>query len=348
MNLLILTRYDTLGASSRLRFYKYKNFLESSGFKPTFQPLLPNLYLQNLYAGKKRSKTLLLIAYIRRLWFLLFSSRQFSVVWIEKELFPGLPTAVDLFFLRRFHKKILDFDDAIHLNYKNARWGRENKIERLMAESDIVFAGSPYLQETAVKAGGGKVVRIPTAVSLQSQHRAHKKPVVIGWIGSPASEFYILDLLPIIQKFAAREDLTWKLLGANSTQWQHLKNVEVLEWNSEAEKHLLANMDLGIMPLRDGLWERGKCSYKILLYNSWGIPAMASPVGMNTEVVQDDVNGYLVTDNWEKAIDRFVEIPIEKYQELSRNAYRQVQDHFTFESVYKEICENLQTLSREV
>ncbi len=344
-NLLILTRYDRLGASSRIRFFAYEKFLREEGFTFEFQSLLSDQYLKQLYSNGKRSYLTLLILYIRRCFFLLFNSSKFDLVWIEKELFPGLPTGIELYFMKRMKRVILDYDDAVHLNYKNKKWGRENKLEKLMAQAQCVFSGSPFLEKVALQAGQKNVVRVPTPVEVGPYQEIIKQnPLRVGWIGSSASEKYLLVLYPLIEKLKERPEFEFYFMGTSDISWLILSNVKVLPWSEDSEKKLLEKLDVGLMPLNHGPWEEGKCSYKILLYSAHGVPAIASTVGMNTEVITHGFNGLLVEDQWLEALDLFSKMSQDDFGQYSIHAYKRVRSHYSYSVVYDIIKKNFLTL----
>lgn len=336
--LLILTRYDKMGASSRIRFFEFEDRLKSSGYHVDYQVLLSDDYLKKLYQSGRRSYLQLLFLYLRRLFFLLFNTRKYDLFWVEKELFPGLPVWLDQWFLKKMSPLVLDYDDAVHLNYKNG------KIETLMGGAQVVFAGSPYLKEVAELSGAQSVVRIPTAVEPQKNEKIKSKPLCVGWIGSPASEPYLIELFDEIKADEDSEDFRFLFVGVQDPIWKKLKNVTCVEWSPDNEKKCLAEIDVGMMPLRDTNWEKGKCSYKILLYNSWRIPALASAVGMNCEVVQDGVNGYLVESDWNHVLRKVSLMEQSEFQKMGEAAHQKVVENYSYEKVFSKIHEQFQNL----
>lgn len=332
--ILILTRYGPLGASSRLRFFRYEQKLVAAGFDPVFQALLPDSYLLKLYRHHRRPWGEVFFAYIKRAFFLLFSARRFDLVLIEKELFPGVPTFIEKVFLKTFRRFVLDYDDAIHLHYESKGFGRLCKIQKLVAQADLIFAGSPSLAEMALE-HNPSVVRLPTAVESYRYYSATRhQPLRLGWIGSPASESYILELLPLIARLGRSGLYEFHLMGAQSPRWLDQEGVTIHAWSELAEQELLKNLDVGLMPLADTPWARGKCSYKLLLYMSHGIPCLASRVGMNTEVVTDGFNGYLVAQDWQQQIERFLEMSDVDYDQMRKNAWERCHQNYTTDVVF--------------
>jgi glycosyltransferase involved in cell wall biosynthesis len=341
---LVLTRYAQKGASSRVRLFAFQKQLEKDQWQPHFQSLLPDSYLESLYAKGRRPRLTTLWAYLRRFCFLIFSAHKFPVVWIEKELFPGAPTWLERWFLRRMSKVVLDYDDAVHLNYHNSGWGRQKKIESLIPMADVVFAGSPALEAMAQQAGAQKVVRVPTAVDVPEYRRPPQAPPLkIGWVGSPATEKYLRPIKPFLE---ALDPSLYEvhLMGVPSSRWSDKSVFKIWDWSPENQQAFLNEIQWGLMPLEDEPWERCKCAYKILLYGAHGVPALASPVGMNTEVIESGVNGYLISGDWQQALLGLPQPDSTAYQELSAKAFAIVKSAYSYPAVYAIIRQNLQSL----
>ena len=191
----MLTRYDRLGASSRVRSLQYIPHLESQGFSISVCPLLDAHYLERLYVGQKRSFSPLLRAYLRRAKSAMSARERFDLVWIEKELFPWLPASFEQLLLTGA-PTIVDYDDAIHHRYDQhqsslvrALLGR--KIDVVMRSAGLVIAGNRYLADKALAAGARTIVTVPSAVDVdryknkQSLPRPSGCPLTVGWIVSP-------------------------------------------------------------------------------------------------------------------------------------------------------------------
>lgn len=346
--ILVLTRYDQTGASSRTRFFSYQKDLVHDGFQVEYQSLLTSSYLKKLYQTGKRSFWQLLYLYINRLFFLLFKTRGYDLIWIEKELFPGLPTIIELFFLRRMSLTVLDYDDAVHLNYKTARWGRYHKIEKLMSKANMVFAGSPYLYQVAYESGQSRVLRVPTPVEVEQYRPSQRsQPLRVGWIGSPASEKYLLQIQSEILRASKTNDFKFYLMGITDPSWNQIPTVEVVPWSETSQKRLLQSIDVGLMPLSPGPWEESKCSYKILLYFAHGVPALASPVGMNNEVIEDSITGYRVESDWLEALKKIQSLTDIQYSKISQECYKKAQEKYSYPVIYQQIREVFLNLCQE-
>ena len=303
MNVLVLTRYGRLGASSRLRFLQYRSQLESAGVLCTVQVLIDDEMLRSKYSRGSYRPGQLLRAYAQRMLQLL-RRRHFDLLWIEKEALPWMPAGLER---RLLHSVpyVLDYDDAIFHNYDlhssswiRRLWGR--RIDRLMVGARLVVAGNEYLAQRARDAGTPRVEVVPTVVDLEryglASVSARVKPIVV-WIGSPATVPYLAALSMPLQALAQQLDFTLRVIGGK------LEipgvNVECLDWSEDDEAAQIAECDIGIMPLSDTPWSRGKCGYKLIQYMACGLPVVASPVGANREIVRDAVNGFLANTDQE-------------------------------------------------
>lgn len=313
MKLLYLTKYSRKGASSRLRSYQYFPFLEAEGMRVTVKPLFDDRYLEKLYSGKK---PVLEIgkAYIQR-FFVLFTVFGYDKVVLEKELFPYLPSWAEQTLAFLGVKYYVDFDDAIFHNYdlhpnKWIRFFLKDKIDRVMRSAQTVIAGNEYLAERAKKAGAKKVVVLPTVIDIVRYHNKtafRQDKTIIGWIGSPSTFKYVKTLFPVFEKLAQKYPITIHIVGAKEAASVSFP-IEFIEWSEDSEVEAISKFDIGIMPLEDSPWEKGKCSYKLIQYMACGIPVVASPVGMNRQVVSEGINGYLAKDaaGWSDALEEMI------------------------------------------
>lgn len=315
MRVLILPRYSPLGASSRLRMYQYLPALRSAGLEVEVSPLLGDDYLEGLYGGSVRPASV--FRGYRTRWQACRSLPDCDLVWMEKEAWPWLPDPLEQWLLSGASRLVLDYDDAVFHRYDRHRnpvvrgiLGR--KLDRLMERADLVTAGNDYLADRACIAGCRQVEWLPTVVDLERyplQPRATRggAPVVVGWIGSPSTAGY-LDLVSTALAPLQMEGLIRCVaIGARDDQVAGTP-FTAMPWTEDGEAAALRELDIGIMPLRDGPWERGKCGYKLIQYMASGLPVVASPVGVNTRIVQPDVNGLLAdtAEEWADAVRRLV------------------------------------------
>lgn len=338
----MLTRYAVKGASSRVRALQFRPLLAEHGVSTEVYPLLGDGYLDALYAGR-RDAVAILRAYLRRLvtspaW------RQHDLLWIEKELFPMLPAWFERALLAR-RRYVLDFDDAVFHTYDRSRYALVrrvlgDKIDRLMQRATLVTAGNGYLADRARRAGATWVEQVPSCIDLRrypppATRPQQEGPLRVVWIGTPATVGY-LDLLrtPLAQ-LAERHAVVLRVIGAPAPAWSATGalKAEALAWDAEREAVDLAACDVGVMPLHDSPWEQGKCSFKLIQYMACGLPVVASPVGMNRDVVRPGVNGWLATEapDWLAALEGLAQDP-GKRQRMGASGREQVEQHYCIQA----------------
>jgi glycosyltransferase involved in cell wall biosynthesis len=317
MKVIYLTKYSINGASSRLRSFQYFPYLEKEDIEITVHAFFDEAYLINLYAGKKTSLIRFLKFYISR-FFTLFTLFKYDKVVIEKELFPYFFSWFEKILFILNVKYIVDYDDAIFHNYdlnpnKLISFFLKNKIYNVMKYSHCVIAGNDYLAQKAKESGAKKIVFLPTAIDINKykvKNKSISSKIVIGWIGTPSTFKYIKKFESIFLKLKKMYDVELHIVGVKD-DGQCCKEIKFFEWSEEKEVDLISKFDIGVMPLENTPWELGKCSYKLIQYMGCGIPVVASSVGMNTTVVEDGKNGFLVNDD-SQWIQKLCELIIDK------------------------------------
>ncbi|MEJ2611508.1 MAG: glycosyltransferase family 4 protein [Candidatus Thiodiazotropha sp.] len=298
MKILLLTRYTRMGASSRLRSYQYLPFLKERGIDVTVSPLFSDAYLKAFYGAGSKSPLLILNAYWKRLK-QLFQIQKFDLLWVEYELFPWLPATFEQIIKWQGIPYIVDYDDAIFHRYDHAtstliRHILGNKIDKVMRNSALVTAGNSYLADRAKAAGANLVMQLPTVVDT-SRYRCKDTTddscFTVGWIGSPTTAPYLELLRSPLQKLAISFPLRLLTIGGAIDAIPGVQMTS-LPWSEADETEQLQQFDVGVMPLHDDLWERGKCGYKLIQYMACGLPVVASPVGVNTQLVEHGVTGF--------------------------------------------------------
>ncbi len=311
MRVLALTRYDHTGPSSRVRFYQFRDFLAGQGLEVEVQPLLDADYVQRLLSGKSRSTGNLVGCYVRRLaaiprW------RRADLLWIEKELFPWAPTLLDPGLLGSA-PYVVDYDDAVFHNYDEhpRRFVRAlyaTKIPRVMRGASTVIAGNPYIAEFAARSGARHIEIVPSVVHggvYRPREVRKTSKFTVGWLGSPSTQQFLDPLWDTLAAVIDPRTDRFVTVGARYAG-PVFPGHEPLGWSLEGEPQALAEFDVGIMPLRDAPFERGKCGFKLVQYMACGVPMIASPVGVNRGLVDHGVTGYLAQtpDEWKGALMR--------------------------------------------
>lgn len=325
-SVLLLSRYGRLGASSRLRFLAYLPALRQAGFRITEAPLLDDDYLRALYAGGRIDRTHIAAAYARRLR-ALRTARRHDLVWLEKEALPWLPAQVEATAGLGTVPYVMDIDDAWFERYARHRLAPVRallgtKFATLARNARIVLAGNPYLADWAAGAGARDVRIQPTVVDLARYPVAHyptsalaergggdaaTATATVGWMGSPSTASYLAAIGGALARLGSSVRL--RVVGAAGLELP--VPATCVPWCEDNEAEELARFDIGVMPLPDEPWERGKCGYKLIQYMAAGRPVVASPVGVNVTLVRHGVNGFLAEDeeSWMEALGRLAADP---------------------------------------
>lgn len=204
-------------------------------------------------------------------------------------------------------KIIFDFDDAIFLRGPRDALSDSfflARFEYILRNSDLVLAGNEYLAEYA-RRFSDHVTILPSVIDMEKsaveRHKAENTPVVIGWVGTEGNLFYVEHISGVLQKLisAFGAEVEIRVISSSSGNMDHIP-VTFRKWSLETESKEVSQFDIGIMPLKDDKWTKGKCGYKALQYMAAGIPCVCSPVGMLQTLVRDGKNGYLATteDDW--------------------------------------------------
>lgn len=350
MRVLFLTRYGRLGASSRQRCFLYLDALQGAGINAEVCPFLDDEYVRDLHSGGKPRRVLIVRSYVRRLAKLL-QTRRYDLLWIEKEALPWIPAWFELFLWKSAGTRVVvDYDDAVfHAYGESANWlvrlSLGSKIDRIMAEAELVIAGSSYLSRRAAAAGARSVAEVPTVVDLR--HYRQRDPVrhrsggrfTIGWIGSSLTSSYLEPLRPVLRALLDQVALRIVLIGAAPDALAGLP-VERVAWSSDSEAAELAELDVGIMPLPDLPWERGKCGYKLIQYMASSLPVVASPVGANRDIVVPGETGFLATTDaeWVSCLSRLA-LDDELCRKMGVAGRRRVAEYYSLEATASRIID---------
>jgi glycosyltransferase involved in cell wall biosynthesis len=320
MKVLALTRYGRLGASSRVRLYQYETSLRSAGIDVTYRPLLSNAYVEYMQS-KKRHWYAVVSGYLSRLSTMLDQS-EFDIIWIEKEALPWLPYWLESFFLSSNIPIVLDFDDAVFHYYnehKNplVRHSLREKHAHIIAKAKHAVVGSQYLKEYVDNVALEKSIYIPSVVDTKIYEAVRRIPshdtannLKIGWIGQRSTSVYLMPYREHFAQIAKERGITFISIGCDLTR-SGFPFMDYTPWSEHTEVDALSQLDIGIMPLSDGVFERGKCGYKLIQYMAAGLPVIASNIGENRSIVRHGIDGFLVNSvaEWTEAINTLLSDP---------------------------------------
>lgn len=275
---IVLSKYSINGASSRVRSY------EMLGHEFHVEPFFSREYIEALYSRKSVFKHVI-FAYVRRVFYLLLQPRR-THFHIEKEVFPGLKWNFFLLIvcLKRFTYS-LDYDDAVwHQKSNDSLY--LNKFSSLWIRASFITCGNDYIM-SYIGLFNPNVVYIPTAIPLSTKlsevSSVLDKPTIV-WIGTPKTEHYLRLVEDVLFRIQEEYGIEILLIGAKSDfSFRHFK----IKWDKNNEYSQIAKGSIGIMPLSDDKFERGKCGYKLLQYLALGMYAVASPVGVNKKIAAE-------------------------------------------------------------
>jgi len=317
MKILILPRYENLAASSRYRFYQYIPYLKKIGWDVTVKPLLSNNYVKHLYYQQPLKLDEIIKGYLNRIYYLLRRNK-YNIIWLQQEILPWLPNFIESSFINSDVKLVSDYDDAFFHRYdlhqsKIIRMLFKNKIDSVMSSSDLILAGNDYLAKRALLNNPAEKIEIfPTVVDTDkyslNNYTKKNNEFTIGWIGSPGTEKYLTIVSKVLKEVYKLGNIKISLIGAKNFSIDGV-NLNLIKWNEETEIQEIFKFDVGIMPLIDSPWEKGKCGFKLIQYMACGVPVIGSPVGVNTKIISHGENGFLAKndDEWTKSLKFFIE-----------------------------------------
>lgn len=291
---------------------------------------------------------------------------RYDLVIVQRKLLGFL----DLTLVRRFARKfVFDYDDAIMFRssrHKTPRSpGRERKFRRMVRAADGVIAGNSYLAEQAARwTGGEKIYIIPTVVDTgeydvkeygAGDSDTGGEDFVVGWIGTGGNLPYLKSIAPAVARVAERQGgVSLKIVCDEFFEMEGLSVIKKT-WRPEDVSRDLVSFDVGVMPISDDHWTRGKCGLKVVQYLAAGVPAIVSPVGVNRDLVVPEETGLWASDldEWERAIETLV---LDKRRgggrgrEMGLSGRRRVEERFSLGSVaprYLAILSDIAGASRE-
>jgi glycosyltransferase involved in cell wall biosynthesis len=328
--------------SQRFRFEQYIPFLEENGYQCAHSFLLDAKKDKIFYSkGKIFGKLGIVLSSIVKLWTLSSRANEYDFIFIQRETFM-LGT---IFFEKRFAKSraklIFDFDDSIWLldvsdaNKKLAWLKNPDKTSEIISLCDVVVGGNPYLCNYA-KQFNKHVKLIPTTIdTIEYVNKGNKNTTIcIGWSGSLTTLKHFDFAVPILKKLKEKygDKISIKAIGDANYKNEELKVIS-LPWKKENEVEELSTFDIGIMPLPDDKWASGKCGLKGLQYMALEIPTIMSPVGVNSEIIQDGVNGFLASteEQWLDKLTQLIESK-ELRERIGKAGRRTVEEKYSIES----------------
>ena len=313
--------------SQRFRFEQYFGLLEHRGYQYSVQSFLNSEGWQVFFdSGKTLIKIkLLVLGFVKRI-IALFKSPMYDFVFIHREASPIGPPVFEWILSKILRKKIIyDFDDAIWLTDRTSesrilrvvKW--RSKVASICRWSYRVSCGNEYLCSYAHK-HNKSVVFNPTTIDTQNLHNRalfvqsirSSVSIRIGWTGTHSTLKYVNEIESVLKKISHDyPNVEFIIIADKEPVLNNLSRVKFIRWSKKTEIEDLLKIDIGVMPLPDDQWAKGKCGFKALQYMALEFPAVASPVGVNSQIIHHGINGFLcrTSQEWEIALRRLIEDP---------------------------------------
>ncbi|HEU0064145.1 MAG TPA: glycosyltransferase [Flavisolibacter sp.] len=319
-NILFLLPYPLNKApSQRFRIECYFELLKENGIYFEHHSFFNDTGWQILYQGGSSIKKLIAVCngFMGRL-FCILRAGKYDFIVIHREAAPLGPPVIEWILAKILRKKLIyDFDDAIWIpaitetnkiaRYLKCFW----KVGYICKWSWKISAGNKFLSSWAEKYSR-QVKLNPTCVDMDKKFNQvkeqHTSKVTIGWTGSHSTLKYLNIIYPVLQELEKEREFEFIVICNKPPEFR-LTSLRFIKWQEVSEIEDLLQMNIGIMPLIEDAWSEGKCGFKLIQYLSLGIPAVASPIGVNKQIIEDGINGRLcsTSEEWKKALTELLD-----------------------------------------
>ncbi len=331
-----------ISPGQRFRFEHYLPMLKENGFEYNVRPFLSLNGRKQLYTkGNVLAKIFAILGGFWRRLGDMFLLHKYDYIYIHRWATTAGPPVFEWMIAKIFRKKIIyDFDDAIWVN--ESAYNKKylavkflGKVAKICKWSHKVSVGNAYLYEFAANHNGNTFI-VPTVVNTEEVHNIMQKQQVampaVGWTGSFSTLLYLDIIVPALQSLQTKVPFEFVVIADKDPKLP-LKYYRFIKWNAETEVADLLNFHIGLMPLTDDEITRGKCGFKAIQYMSLGIATIVSPVGMNTTLITDGVDGFYATDKlgWEEKISLLLQ-DASLRKKLSDAARTKIEEHFSVAS----------------
>jgi len=355
VKVLWLTTHDRENPSTRFRVLQFLEPLRARGVESEVSHLFrADFYRRARRRGGWAGKVWGVLGSFAARVFEILRSGRYDAVVVLREVFPLGPSWLERILMWRHPRVIYDFDDAVYSRFVRAgnpldRWRDFGKAARLIRGCRRTVAGSKTLCEYA-RQYSPRVELIPTVVDTEQaalrKHVAVGGAVVIGWMGTRNNLLHLALAEAALARLQAKYGVTLRVVSNAEYRPVGLR-VENLTWSEAREAEHLASFDIGLMPLEDDEYSRGKCAFKLIQYLSYGIPPVCSPVGENAVVVEEGVTGFTAAtpEEWYDKLERLV-LDAALRQKLGTNGRERVEHRYSLRAgvtQWERLLRNLET-----
>ncbi len=348
---LALTIRPKEAADTRYRILEYIPWLKEAGIEVEHQSLLNAEFFQKQQRGCLGAGEIAFFAssFLKRVSSLM-SRLPYDAVWLARELFPYGPPLLERLLFRQDMPVILDIDDAIFEpdpagNFWHKTIRDFNKYEYIAPRCRATVVGSRYLADY-FSCFTNNLSLIPTCVdhekyaAIQPHSRANR--LSLGWIGTSTNQAHVERLQRPIERLARRYPLEFRAVGLNKDLNWDMEHAYAIPWVMAEELNYFSQFDIGLMPLVESHFTKGKCAFKLVQYMAAGIPCVASPVGANCETIVEGEQGFLAEtdEEWEKSLETLI-LDENLRRKMGQSGRRRVREHYSFAGHWRKYADIL-------
>ncbi len=335
--IIFITQGNIDHASSRIRAVNYFPHFRENGYTVFWIPRIPRKF--SSWAGRRIIFPVLKrINSIRIIGALLFVS--FDFLFVQRHfLVPFLLRVVRM----RKRKIIYDLDDALYIGADD--WRAREKTVGMIKNADLVIAGSPVLKKFAAQYNTNvTTITSPVKIETVKTELRNREVITIGWIGSEWTSKYLDQLDDVFRKLRESYKVSFLFVGCKTGVLSGI-NPEIVPWSLEKEAYYLSRMDIGIMPLNDGDFEKGKGGYKLFQYMAAELPVIATPVGINKDIVIEGKNGFLCKsgEEWYSSFVKLIEDD-QLRKKMGENGRQEILEKYSLEVCFTQLKESLEKI----
>jgi glycosyltransferase involved in cell wall biosynthesis len=336
---IVPSLYDT-SPGQRYRLEQWEPILKRDGVEIEFAPFETEDLRRVLYEpGNFAAKLSLVTKGLRTRAREVGNVGKYDLVYVFREAALLGPAWFESKIARSGVPMVFDFDDAVFVPYRSPSNGYlsylkfPGKVATICKRSSHVMAGNEYLANYASQFNENVTV-IPTTIDTEKYQFLEKgEPDIptIGWSGSFSTAQHLDTARDALRELAKRERFKLRVIGVSKYEIPGVE-VEAMPWKAETEVNDLSKIDIGIMPLPDDKWSKGKCGLKALQYMALGAPTICSPIGVNTKIINDGINGFIADkpEEWIEKLTRLLRSPQLRRQIGARARETVVSEYSTF------------------